>query len=44
MSISEFVEKKPSLGEILNFVEQEAQRIASERRKAAGQAPVGRKT
>ncbi len=35
MTISEFLAKKPSLSEVLEFVEQEAQRIAAERRNAA---------
>lgn len=38
MSISDFLASKPSLSEIFEYVEQEAQRIAAERRKQAGEA------
>lgn len=31
MSIKEFLDKKPSLSEILKYIETEAQRIAKER-------------
>ncbi len=38
MTISEFLAKKPSVSEILSFIESEAQRIVAERKKqAAGQ-------
>lgn len=32
MSITDFLAKKPSLSEILDFIEREAQRIAAEKR------------
>lgn len=35
MSISEFLAQKPSLGQILQYIEQESQRIAKERQKQA---------
>jgi len=36
MSIREFLDNKPTVSEILAFVETEAQKIAAERRKQAG--------
>ncbi len=36
MSISEFLSQKPNLSQILEYVENEAQRIAKERKKQAG--------
>lgn len=41
MSIKEFLDSKPSLSQIIEFVEQESQRIAKERRQAAAEAPHG---
>jgi len=35
MSIKEFVDSKPSLSQIMAFIENEAQRIAKERQKQA---------
>ncbi len=32
MTISEFLAKKPSLSEIMEFIEKEAQRLAAERK------------
>ena len=43
MIIKELLADNPSLPEILVFIEVEAQRIAAERKKAAGQAKAGRK-
>jgi len=40
--LKKFLDVNPSLQMILEFVEREAQRIAKERKKAAGQAQVGR--
>lgn len=37
MTIKEFLNTKPSVGQILQYVEDEARRIASERQAATGQ-------
>ncbi len=42
MNIKEFLAKKPSLSEIFDFVEKEAQRIASERKKMMEQTGVSK--
>ncbi len=35
MSIKDFLDKKPTLSELFNYVEEEAKRIASEKKRAS---------
>ncbi|HWQ95773.1 MAG TPA: hypothetical protein VN368_00220 [Candidatus Methylomirabilis sp.] len=41
MTIKEFLDSKPSLTQILEYVEEQAQQIARERKMAAGQEAQG---